>query len=151
MSTQDTILKKTAATYWKVSLWLLCALSLITILILRETDRMSGLTAVVVAVIFNLLVAVVYGQCWLKTAQKSPMMLPKFYLVASALRLFAAAATMLIYCVVLRSHTQDLKTAAIIFLVFYIVMLIFETLFFVRKTKTLNIFPPTNENNEQTS
>lgn len=147
MNSQDKNLKKTAATYWQVSLWILCALSLVSVLVLRQMNLMEGVTAVVVAVMFNLLVAVVYGQCWLKTVQKIPMILPKFYLVASALRLFAAAATMLIYCVILRSDAQQLKIAAIIFLVFYIVMLVFETVYFVRKSKTLNLFPPIKEEN----
>ncbi len=145
MATMEQTLKKIAATYWKLSLWLLCGLSLICILLLRQLDMLDNVSSVVIAVIFNLLVSVAYGQCWLRVALKTPMFLPKFYIIASALRLFAAAAVVLIDCVIQRAHVEQVKAFAIIFLSYYILMLSFETLYFVRKTKTINLQAPNDK------
>ncbi len=141
-----TALKKIAATYWKLTLWLLCALTLVGILALRQIGQLQCMDAIVVAVMFSLIAALAYGQCWLKIAQRAPQQLPKFYIAASALRLLAAAATVLIYCVAQRQHTEQIKLFAIVFLAYYIVMLVSETLYFARKTRQLN--QPTNENQE---
>lgn len=130
-------LHKIAAGYWKISLWLLCALSLAGVLILRQMGELTSVQCIVIAVVFHLLAAVFYGQMWLRVAKNAPMTLPRFYMAASALRLFAAAATVLIYCVIARNDAQQIKMFAIIFMVYYVVMLIFDAVYFIRKVKSV--------------
>jgi hypothetical protein len=61
----------------------------------------------------------------------------RFYLVGSVLRLLLALSVFLIYLVVVRKR-QAVIGFALIFAIFYIVLLAFDCLYFVRVEKKIN-------------
>ncbi|MBQ8487495.1 MAG: hypothetical protein IJ533_07605 [Prevotella sp.] len=61
--------------------------------------------------------------------------LAKLFLASSVFRLFMAAAAMLVFCVVKRDDLSAIKWFALVFIVFYIVTLAFDALFFAIVSK----------------
>ena len=61
--------------------------------------------------------------------------LAKLFLASSVFRLFMAAAAMLVFCVVKRDDLSAIKWFAVVFIVFYIVTLAFDALFFAIVSK----------------
>ena len=59
----------------------------------------------------------------------------KLFLASSVFRLFMAAAAMLVFCVVKRDDLSAIKWFALVFIVFYIVTLAFDALFFAIVSK----------------
>ncbi len=62
--------------------------------------------------------------------------LAKLFLASSIFRLFMAAAAMLVFCVVKRDDLSAIKWFAAVFIVFYLVTLVFDALFFALVSKT---------------
>ena len=62
--------------------------------------------------------------------------LAKLFLASSVFRLFMAAAAMLVFCVVMRDNLPAIKWFAVVFVVFYLVTLVFDALFFAFVSKT---------------
>ena len=62
--------------------------------------------------------------------------LAKLFLASSIFRLFMAAAAMLVFCVVKRDDLSAIKWFAAVFIVFYLVTLVFDALFFAFVSKT---------------
>ena len=61
--------------------------------------------------------------------------LAKLFLASSVFRLFMAAAAMLVFCVVKRDDLSAIKWFAVVFIVFYIVTLAFDALYFAIVSK----------------
>ena len=131
-------INRTYALYNKVALWVLAGLTLAALLLMRVLFQTDWLTAILIAVVFNYACTIAYGLAWRSTARRSPELLPKFYLAASVLRLLLAAVVILCYCVVVRKHPEDIKVFAIIFILYYLVMLVFDALFFAKISKQCN-------------
>ena len=85
---------------------------------------------------FHILCSVAYIGGWQALARRSPETLPKYYLAGSAFRLMAAAAVLLVYCVVKRDNPEAIKWFSIVFIIFYLVMLVFDAIFFAKVSKT---------------
>lgn len=115
--------------------WTLSGLTLAVLLTMQLTGKMSLLNPILISVVFSLFSGIVYIQGWKFLARQSPETLPKYYLAGSAFRLMAAAMVMLAYCVVLRHDISAIKWFAIVFIVYYVVMLIFDALFFANFSK----------------
>ena len=62
--------------------------------------------------------------------------LAKLFLASSVFRLFMAAAAMLVFCVVKRDDLSAIKWFALVFIVFYLVTLAFDAIFFAVVSKT---------------
>ena len=89
-----------------------------------------------ISAVFHILCAAAYIGGWQALARRSPETLPKYYLAGSAFRLMAAAAVLLVFCVVKRDNPEAIKWFSIVFIIFYLVMLVFDALFFVKVSKT---------------
>ena len=61
--------------------------------------------------------------------------LAKLFLASTVFRLFMAAAAMLVFCVVMRGNLTAIKWFAIVFIVFYLVTLVFDALFYAIVSK----------------
>ena len=85
-----------------------------------------------ISAMFHILCSVAYIMGWRAMALRSPQMLPKYYLAGTALRLMAAAMVLLVFCVVSRADTGAVKGFALVFIVFYLVMLTFDAIFFAK-------------------
>ena len=89
-----------------------------------------------ISAVFHIVCSVAYIWGWQALARRSPETLPKYYLAGSALRLMAAAAVLLVFCVVKRDDPGAIKWFSMVFIVFYLVMLVFDAIFFAKVSKT---------------
>lgn len=128
--------RQTVAIYNKVAIGLTAVLSAIGLALaaLAGWDRL--ITPVAVSAAYSLASAIAYIYGWKAVAQRAPEALPKYYLAGSAFRLMAAATVLLVYCVAQRHDIAAIKWFAAVFIVFYIVMLAFDALFFAKISKT---------------
>lgn len=85
-----------------------------------------------VSSLFHLICSLIYIYGWQAIARRSPELMPKYFLAASALRLMAAATVLLVFCVVNRGDIETIKWFAIVFIVFYLVILAFDAVFFAK-------------------
>ncbi|MDD5862526.1 MAG: hypothetical protein PUD15_08235 [Prevotella sp.] len=120
--------------YRKGSLWIIAAMMLIVLVIIRVTNEFFLVGGLVVTVVFSLPCSIVYGKAWEAVARRSPRQLAKFYLVAGTLRMLAAVLVFLVY-VLLHRDTGTLLGFTALFAGFYLVLLLFDCIFFARIEK----------------
>ena len=106
------------------------------------TDHVLGYvtsTEIIISSVFNLIAAFAFITVWRKVALSSEKNLPILFLSASGIRIVVAAMIVLIYFFVMRSNAQSIKIFAVVFMTFYLMMLVFDTWFFMRTEKTKQI------------
>ena len=106
------------------------------------TDNVLGYvtsTEIIISSVFNLIAAFAFITVWRKVALSSEKNLPILFLSASGIRIVVAAMIVLIYFFVMRSNAQSIKIFAVVFMAFYLMMLVFDTWFFMRTEKTKQI------------
>ena len=128
-------INKTVSSYNKVMVWLVSGLTLVGLLTMQLSGWNELLTGLIVSAVFCLVCGVAYIQGWKMLANRSAQLLPKYHLASSALRLLAACVVLLIVCVVKRADVLGIKLFAVVFMVYYVVMLIFDALFFAKVSK----------------
>ena len=130
--------KLIARKYRQISLWLTAGVALAILFGCRVSAQCDNIVPQVVnplcvSVIFSLACSIAYGEAWQAIAKSSPANLAKFYLVASALKMMAAALVFLIY--VLVCDKASIIGFAVIFMLFYVVLLVFDCIYFARVEK----------------
>ena len=127
--------------YFLQALWIVVAASFLVMLLMQflgDTALYWPITqALLVTVIFSFVATLAYGYAWKAVAKSSPTNLTKFYLVGSALRLMAALLVFLVYALVIREKTAVLWFTGI-FVGFYLVLLLYDSLYFTGIEKRLN-------------
>ena len=93
--------------------------------------------AVGIAAVFQLMATTAYSLGWTKVLRVSPASMPTFYMAASAIRMFAAVATVIIYCLVTDDH-RAVAFFVIVFMAFYFVLLVYDTYYYIKAEKRLN-------------
>ena len=83
---------------------------------------------------FQLVCIIAYWLSWKKISVSSPKNLPLLYMVSSGLRLILAAFVVLIYMFVYRK-TENLLAFSMVFTVYYIIILIYDTYYFMSAEK----------------
>ncbi len=131
-------IRQTYIKYKQISLWLTAALALAILFVCRLSARCDNIldgvvNPLIVSVIFSLIASAAYGESWRAVAQSSPSNLAKFYLAASAVKMMAGAITFLIY--VMACDKQNILGFAAIFGLFYLILLVFDCLYFSRIEK----------------
>ena len=124
------MLDKIANKYIKQGVWLCAGLFLLTLLAAQVTSHPDWVLPAAVSAVFNLVCGVVYGLVWKKVAARSPKSLPTLYMAGSAMRLFLALVTVLPFFYVWKASAKGLAFT-VIFILFYLIMLAFDTWFFV--------------------
>lgn len=134
-----------AKTYNKVSIWITAGLTLAVLLAAQILSTTSTpilslvVMPLIVSVVFSLISGTVYVSAWKKVAKTSPLSLSRFYITASMLRMMAALLVALVGALVLKGNTRQVLGFTAVFVGFYIVMLIFDCVFFSRTEKKLNL------------
>ncbi len=131
-------IRQTSIKYRQVSLWITVGLALAILFVCRisalcEDILPQVVNPLVVSALFSLIASVAYGEAWSVIAKSSPANLAKFYLAASALKLMAAAVVFLVY--VLVCDKPNILGFSAIFAIFYVVLLVFDCIFFARVEK----------------
>jgi len=114
--------------YWRNSLWLTVGLTFITLIVIQVFQINRLIAPLVVSSVFTLAVSFSYSFFWRMIATKHPDSLTAFYSASSGLRMLLALITMLAYYLI-KGRSEMLPFIAV-FMVFYMVMLIYHTMFF---------------------
>ena len=131
-------IRQASIRYKQISLWLTAAVALAVLFACRLSAQCDEMIAqvvnpLVVSAIFSLVASTAYGQAWKAVAKSSPANLAKFYLAALVLKLMAGTLVFFIY--VLVCDKQNILGFTVIFALFYVVLLVFDCIYFARVEK----------------
>jgi len=118
--------------YWRNSLWLVTAVTLITLIVIQVLSLSYLVLPLVVSSLFSLVTAFSYSFAWRLVALKFPDSLTVFYSAGSGFRFLFALVTMFVYYLV-EGRTAMLPFI-IVFMITYLVMLVYHTVFFSKAT-----------------
>lgn len=131
-------IRQASIRYKQISLWLTAAVALAVLFACRLSAQCDDMIAqvvnpLVVSAIFSLVASTAYGEAWKAVAKSSPTNLAKFYMAALVLKLMAGTLVFLIY--VLVCDRQNILGFTAIFALFYVVLLVFDCIYFARVEK----------------
>ena len=131
-------IRQASIRYKQISLWLTAAVALAVLFACRLSAQCDDMipqvvNPLVVSAIFSLVASTAYGEAWKAVAKSSPANLAKFYLVAMMLKMMAGVLVFLIY--VLVCDKQNILGFTAIFALFYVVLLVFDCIYFARVEK----------------
>ena len=92
------------------------------------------LMPVCISSVFQLVACIAYAFVWRWVMSTSPDSMPTLYMSASALRMFAAVVVVMAYCW-LTDNRDSIRFFVAIFLIYYFVILIYDTWYFVKIEK----------------
>lgn len=131
-------IRQASIRYKQISLWLTAAVALAVLFACRLSAQCDDMipqvvNPLVVSAIFSLVASTAYGEAWKAVAKSSPANLAKFYLAAMMLKMMAGVLVFLIY--VLVCDKQNILGFTVIFALFYVVLLVFDCIYFARVEK----------------
>lgn len=132
------IIRQASIRYKQISLWLTAAVALAVLFACRLSAQCDDMIAqvvnpLVVSAIFSLVASTAYGEAWKAVAKSSPANLAKFYMAALVIKMVAGTLVFLIY--VLVCDKQNILGFTAIFALFYVVLLVFDCIYFARVEK----------------
>lgn len=134
------LIDNTSRRYCKYGIWLTSALTFAVIIAISVNWLdISLVSALAVSALYSIIVNLAYGSLWKRIAKSAPGTMAKFYLAASALRLITAALVVIVFCVINRSDKELIRNFIFVFFTFYLVMLVFDSVFFARIEKNNNL------------
>ena len=131
-------IRQASIRYKQISLWLTAAVALAVLFACRLSAQCDDMIAqvvnpLVVSAIFSLVASTAYGEAWKAVAKSSPANLAKFYLAALVLKLMAG--TLVFHIYVLVCDRQNILGFTAIFALFYVMLLVFDCIYFARVEK----------------
>ena len=127
--------KNVVNTYLRQSICLIAGLTLLALLYVNLKGDMGLMTMpIFISAVFQLVACIAYGLVWKWVSTSSPASLPTLYMAASAFRMFVGIVIVLAYCFVADNQTS-IKFFVVTFLIYYFVILIYDTLYFVKIEK----------------
>lgn len=131
-------IRQASIRYKQISLWLTAAVALAVLFACRLSAQCDDMIAqvvnpLVVSAIFSLVASTAYGEAWKAVAKSSPANLARFYMAALVLKLMSGTLLFLIY--VLVCDRQNILGFTAIFALFYVVLLVFDCIYFARVEK----------------
>ena len=135
-------IRQASIRYKQISLWLTAAVALAVLFACRLSAQCDDMIAqvvnpLVVSAIFSLVASTAYGEAWKAVAKSSPVNLAKFYMAALVIKMVAGTLVFLIY--VLVCDKQNILGFTAIFALFYVVLLVFDCIYFSRVEKKNNL------------
>ena len=131
-------IRQASIRYKQISLWLTAAVALAVLFACRLSAQCDDMipqvvNPLVVSAIFSLVASTAYGEAWKAVAKSSPANLAKFYMAALVIKMIAGTLGFLIY--VLVCDRQNILGFTAIFALFYVVLLVFDCIYFARVEK----------------
>ena len=124
------VINNIAKRYYKYSLWLIFGLTVVILIVMQYFQDTSLVSALSISALFSLISGIAYIQSWKAVAKRSTASLGKFYLAASALRMLSALVVVVIAMVVMKNDKSSLLGFTAMFVGFYLVMLVFDCVYF---------------------
>ena len=115
----DWNLNKVSSRFRKISIGIIAGLSLLLLLLSNVFSEFNFIHGILVGAVYSIIFTV-----------KAPSATTKFYLVFMALRFILGALVILSYCL-LNNKREAIIGFVTVFSVYYLVMMIFETSYFV--------------------
>ena len=129
--------KNVVNTYLRQSICLIAGLSLLMLLYVNIWGDVDLMTMpICISAVFQLVACIAYALVWKWVMATSPGSMPTLYMAASSIRMFAAIVVVLAFCFLASSRTSILWFVGI-FLIYYFVVLIYDTWYFVRNEKKI--------------
>ena len=127
--------KDVVNTYLRQSICLIAGLTLLALLYVNLKGDVALMTMpICISAVFQLVACIAYGLVWKWVSSSSPASLPTLYMAASAFRMFVAVVIVLAYCF-LTDNQASIKFFVVTFLIYYFVILIYDTWYFVKIEK----------------
>ena len=120
--------------YMSMGMAILLITGIVTAIVDSFITDAQLVTTNVVSFVFQLILIAAYGMAWERVAKSSPKNLPVLYMSATGLRLLIAALVLLVYMFTHRT-SGSLLAFSVVFVVYYIIILIYDTIFFVSVEK----------------
>ena len=120
--------------YMSYGVAILLIMGIVTAIVDSFITDAQLVTANVVSFVFQLVLIAAYGMAWERVAKSSPKNLTVLYMSATGLRLLLAALVLLVYMFTHRTSCS-LLAFSVVFVVYYIIILIYDTIFFVSVEK----------------
>lgn len=121
--------------YLRLVFWVIGFAMLGILLGMSVKGDTSIAVALAISVAFSLISCFTYARLWRKVALKSPAVLTKFYLASPVVRMLAGALVIIVYCLLVRSRS-DIIQFIVVFGIFYLLILIVDSVFFSRLERT---------------
>ena len=127
--------KNVVNTYLRQSICLIAGLTLLSLLFVNLKGDMEWmLMPICISAVFQLVACIAYGLVWKWVSSSSPASLPTLYMAASAFRMFVGIVIVLAYCF-MADDQASIKFFVVTFLIYYFVILIYDTWYFVKIEK----------------
>ena len=120
--------------YMSYGVAILLIMGIVTAIVDSFITDAQLVTANIISFVFQLVLIAAYGTAWERVAKSSPKNLPVLYMSATGLRLLLAALVLLVYMFTHRT-SGSLLAFSVVFVVYYIIILIYDTIFFVSVEK----------------
>ena len=133
MAVDIAIVKKLADRHLLYTCFLVIILTVISMFALEYLDVRQYVPEMEICAVYSFVIGFIYDRAWKSVVLKGKD-LTKFYLVASGVKVFVSAFVVLIYCLAVR-ETQAILHFVTMFLAFYFIMLVFDSVFFARIEK----------------
>ena len=126
----DWNLNKVSSRFRKISIGIIAGLSLLLLLLSNVFSEFNFIHGILVGAVYSIIFSTAYLESWRAVTVKAPLATTKFYLVFMALRFILGALVILSYCL-LNNKREAIIGFVTVFSVYYLVMMIFETSYFV--------------------
>ena len=124
--------------YYKNNLWIIAGLYLIGLLVVQLTQQTAYINLLTISAVYSLITSSIYGGAWKVIASQSPTVMNNFYLAGSGFRMLLAFLTVVVYAMVVEERTMVIGFV-VIFMIFYLVLLAFDTVYFYKVEKNNKI------------
>ena len=124
--------------YYKNNLWIIAGLYLIGLLVVQLTQQTAYINLLTISAVYSLITSSIYGGAWKAIANQSPTVMNNFYLAGSGFRMLLAFLTVVVYAMVVKERTMVIGFV-VIFMIFYLVLLAFDTVYFYKVEKNNKI------------
>lgn len=124
--------------YYKNNLWIIAGLYLIGLLVVQLTQQTAYINLLTISAVYSLVTSSIYGGAWKVIASQSPTVMNNFYLAGSGFRMLLAFLTVVVYAMVVKERTMVIGFV-VIFMIFYLVLLAFDTVYFYKVEKNNKI------------
>ena len=129
--------KDVVNTYLKQSICVIAGITLLALLLAHLNGGMEQMvTPLCTSIVFQLVACIAYGLVWKWVSATSPASIPTLYMAASAFRMFAAVVVVMAYSL-LTDNRDSIRLFVVTFLIYYFVILIYDTWYFVKIEKKL--------------
>ena len=126
----DWNLNKVSSRFRKISIGIIAGLSLLLLLLSNVFSEFNFIHGILVGAVYSIIFSTAYLESWRAVTVKAPSATTKFYLVFMTLRFILGALVILSYCL-LNNKREAIIGFVTVFSVYYLVMMIFETSYFV--------------------